>query len=469
MASSLTPAPAATVGVVSDPDSCVGIALAEHQPRYWEILVAESSHAVLIVDDDENVLSSLRRLLRMDGYPVHTASSANEGMEILRGNPIGLVISDNAMPEVGGAEFLRRVRECRPDVTRIMLTGHADLESATAAINRGEVYRFVTKPWDPEGLRLLVRQGLEQHRLVCENLRMQALIRQQNAALTRWNEKLKETVEARTQEIKEKNAKLETLYQQLKASFINTIKVFTNLVERRDPAIGGHGRRVAGIARSIVLQMRLGDDTAKEVEVAALLHDIGKIGLPDGILNRDEGSLTPKELSLLRQHPLIGQAALQIVDSLERIGVLVRHHHERWDGKGYPDRLKGERIPLGSRIIAVADAFDHYLEAKSGSPAAFVQAQSMLGRDIALDRSVVRALGQVTQDAPEPDLDSEVAVAVPELREGMVVSRDLRAETGVLLIPQGEAIRESYIARLINLARQKVIPPTIYVHSQNTD
>jgi len=140
-------------------------------------------HTVLIVDDEENILSSLRRLLRADGYEVCTALSAKEALGILESRPVWLVISDNMMPEMNGVDFLRQVRERWPDTIRIMLTAYADLDSTMDAINKGEVFRFVTKPWDPDGLRLIVRQGIEQRRLLEENRRMQALIERQNAEL----------------------------------------------------------------------------------------------------------------------------------------------------------------------------------------------------------------------------------------------------------------------------------------------
>ncbi len=426
--------------------------------------MGEVGNAILIVDDEDSVLSSLRRLFRADGYRIHTASSAAEGLDILRNNSVGLVISDNSMPEVTGIEFLNQVRENWPDTLRIMLTGYADLDAATEAINRGEVYRFVVKPWNPDELRLLVRQGIDQHRLVMENRRMQALIQEQNDTLKGWNESLQQAVEQRTEEIRQKSAELERLYQRLKGSFLSTIKLFTGFIELRNPTFGRHARRVTLLTLSICRQMALSEELTTDFEIAALLHDIGKIGLPDDVLRRDEKHLSMRERDLLRQHPVAGQAVLQTIDNLEAVGIMVRHHHERWDGKGYPDGLRWDAIPMGSRIIAVADAFDHYQESKTGSPAAFVETQLSLGSGCAYDPTIVAALGEYLQTPSGPYGSREIALNVLELREGMVLSRDVTAATGLLIAPRGETLKRQHLDKLSHLVRQALVSPTIYVH-----
>ncbi len=424
----------------------------------------ERSETLLLVDDEENVLSSLRRLFRPDGYQLITASNAEGGLAAMEQSPIALVVADNGMPGTNGIQFLQQVRERWPDTIRVMLTGYADLSAAMEAINRGEVYRFVTKPWDPDELRLLVRQGIEQYRLVQENRRMQALIAEQNALLKRWNETLQHTVEERTEELRHKNLELERLYQQLKGSFVNTIKIFTGLIEQRNPVIGGHARRVASLSKSLALQMGLSEEQAKNVEIGGLVHDIGKIGLPDDVLLRDERFMAAGERAILRQHPILGQAALQIIDDLEPIGVLVRHHHEQWDGNGYPDRLKGEAIPMGARIIAVADAYDHYRKARSLAPSDFIESQLDVAYNGAFDPAVIHALKAIIEGSTTGSEEPEVGVEVRHLKEGMVLARDLRTATGILLIPKGETVKQSYLHKLILYERQKLIPATVHVY-----
>ncbi|MCL5265459.1 MAG: response regulator [Chloroflexi bacterium] len=173
--------------------------------------MVEREETILQVDDEESILSSLQRLFRTDDYHTFTAVSAEEGLGILDQSHVWLVITDNIMPGMSGVQFLKEVRDRWPDVVRIMLTGCADLNSAMEAINRGDVYRFVTKPWDPDELRMLVHQGLEQHRLIQENRRMRALIEERNATLKSWAAGLQQTVEERTAELAGKNDELAEL------------------------------------------------------------------------------------------------------------------------------------------------------------------------------------------------------------------------------------------------------------------
>ncbi|MHB1133958.1 MAG: response regulator [Chloroflexota bacterium] len=183
-----------------------------------ELAIKES---ILLVDDEENIRSSLRRLFRADNYRVLTAASGEEGLAVLDSQAISLVIADNGMPGMNGSEFLRRVRGRWPDTIRVMLTGYADLEAAMAAINRGEVYRFVTKPWEPAELRALVRDGLAQYRLVKENRRLHALVEQLDALLEDWHESLQRPTAERPAASERQSAALERLCAQLKGGFVN--------------------------------------------------------------------------------------------------------------------------------------------------------------------------------------------------------------------------------------------------------
>ncbi len=195
--------------------------------------MTETEDTVLIVDDDEAVLSALAEILQLDNRLVLIASSAEGGLRLLERHPVALVIADNVMPDMTGVEFLNRVRERWPDTTRMMLTGCADLDSAMDAINRGHVFRFVTKPWDVHGFRLVVKEGLDQYRVIQDNRRMQLQIRRQNETLQR-------AVDQRTEEIQRKNAEMERLYRQLKAGFLGTVEAMATIVEVRDPYTAGH-------------------------------------------------------------------------------------------------------------------------------------------------------------------------------------------------------------------------------------
>lgn len=229
---------------------------------------------LLCVDDEPNILSSLRRLFRPCGYRVLVAESGAQGLDILRSEAVDLVISDMRMPHMDGAQFLAAVRAEWPDVMRFLLTGYADMASAIEAINQGQIYRYMNKPWVDDDLLISVRQGLDARALQRDKERLEALTRQQNETLRELNESLEAKVQERTDE-------LQKAHEQLKQSFFVAVKIFTSLIEMRHPITAGHSRRVAALARSIAQRMGLKGADLQNVFVAGLLHDIGKIGFSD--------------------------------------------------------------------------------------------------------------------------------------------------------------------------------------------
>ncbi|MDZ4162763.1 MAG: response regulator, partial [Burkholderiales bacterium] len=188
---------------------------------------------LLLVDDEPSILSALRRLLRPTGYTVLTATSGAEGLALLTTQEVALVVSDMRMPGMDGAQFLEQVRAQWPDTVRLLLTGYADMSSTIDAINRGEIYRYITKPWDDHELLLVIRQALEQRALRFENQRLLALTQTQNAELQTLNAGLAQTVAARTSELAQLNEFLNLANTQLRQQFLTTVKVFSSLLELR--------------------------------------------------------------------------------------------------------------------------------------------------------------------------------------------------------------------------------------------
>ena len=169
----------------------------------------DDEHTVLLVDDEENILHSLKRLLRKEEYRLFTASSSAEGLKILEGNDIHLVISDQRMPKVSGTEFLAQVKERHPDSIRIILTGYTDVDSITESINKGHIYKFFLKPWNDQGLKLEIKKALEQYDLIQANKKLNKKVGEQNLALKKINENLEMLVKERTMELEIQNQDLE--------------------------------------------------------------------------------------------------------------------------------------------------------------------------------------------------------------------------------------------------------------------
>ena len=316
---------------------------------------AVASPTLLFVDDEPSILSALRRLFRPHGYRILVAESGMAGLSILEQETVDLIISDMRMPEMDGATFLKEARQRWPNAMRILLTGYADVTSTVAAINDGEIYRYISKPWDDHEIVNTVREALERQKLEVENRRLTALTQAQNEELKALNSGLEQKVAERTAELRQALAFVEQSHGELKKAFLTSVQVFAGLIELRGGRLAGHGRRVADMARNLAHRLELSEAEIQNVMLAGLLHDIGKLGWSDELLAKPFNTLTPDQRAQVMKHPQIGQNLLMAIDRFKDAAILVRHHHECFDGSGYPDHLAGMAIPLGARILAVAN------------------------------------------------------------------------------------------------------------------
>ncbi len=399
--------------------------------------------AILFVDDEKNVLQSLRRLFMDEDYEVIIANSGEEGLEVLRQNPsIGLIVSDQKMPGLTGVDFLEKAKIIAPDALRILLTGYADINAVADAINRGGAYRYITKPWKDEELIQIIGEAARHYSLIMENRKLQAIVKKQNEELTDWNSQLEYYVQEQTLEIQKNNKELEKLNQSLKNNFKNSIMAFSSLLELRDKGTGNHSKNVAEISVMTAKSMGIPGNEVETITVAALLHDIGKIGIPDVLLIKEWEDMDNEGKKEYMQHPVRGQSAIDAVENLRKAGMLIRHHHEWFNGEGFPDKLKGDKIPVGSKIIAMADSFERTFR-KTGVDNAM---------EVALHK--IRE-GNGTKFDPEiyPFIEStikeihsklkvktgmvEMEFDVKDVKEGMVISRDVKSGTGIILLSKG--------------------------------
>ena len=309
-------------------------------------------HTVLFVDDEVNILKALQRLMRNEPIEVLTANRPSEAFELIDRCGPQVIVSDQRMPEMNGVEFLSCVRDRHNDVVRIMLTGYTDMTIAVEAINKGEIFRLITKPWNDEELKATLRQAFDHHDLKAEIRRLNQVTREQNFKLQDMNKNLEEKVRDRTKQLDGKNTELRTAY-------IQTIRALAEAIDAKDSYTRGHSERVAVYASRLADRMGLRKELIERIYFAGLLHDVGKIGIPDAIISKP-ARLTPEEYEEIKKHPEIGAKILEPVEFLRAIVPCVRHHHEWFDGgkKGYPDRLAGDQIPLPARVIVVADTVE---------------------------------------------------------------------------------------------------------------
>jgi response regulator RpfG family c-di-GMP phosphodiesterase len=289
---------------------------------------------LLVADDDAAVRSVLAEFLSAE-YECEAVGSAEEALRLLESGEFRLVLSDIAMPGMSGLELIRRVRELAPDTLVIVVSGSQEIESAVDALRAG-AFDYIVKPFDLEHLRFAVRRALEHQRLL--------------AAKRGYETYLERMIAQRTEE-------LDGALRSCECAYRMTLKALVTALETRDLETHGHSERVVNFSLRLGQEVGLTAEQTRSLEFGSLLHDIGKIGVPDAVL-RKPARLTEEEWVLMREHPLHGQKILGGIEFLEGAARVVAQHHEKWDGTGYPLGLAGEEIDLCARIFAVADAFD---------------------------------------------------------------------------------------------------------------
>jgi putative two-component system response regulator len=281
---------------------------------------------ILVLDDEPNVVLVAVRALQRAGYQVEGTSSVSSAIDLVSRQRVDLLLSDVHMPEMSGIEAASALRNHIPDLVVVMMTGAGTLDLAVQALQIG-AQGFIVKPFTPAMLTSRVGEALDRHRLLKENLRLRLLTPMLEA----------------------------------------TVAALAAAIDMRDAVTGSHTSRLVRLFDALCTAAGIDQREADVDRNGAILHDIGKISVPDNIL-RKSGNLTPEEWAVMRTHPVVGAEMVARIAGLEKAATLVRHHHERWDGSGYPDGLAGEDIPLGARILAIADAYDAMTSARPYRP-----------------------------------------------------------------------------------------------------
>lgn len=431
---------------------------------------AETPATLLFVDDETNILSSLKRLFRPLGYRVLTAQSGDEALALCRDQSVDLIVSDMRMPQMSGAQLLEKIHRDWPDMVRILLTGYSDMGSTIEAINKGRIYRYIAKPWDDGDILLTVKQALEQRDLLREKNRLETLTLKQNEILKALNSSLEEKVAERTQELNQAMGFLEIAHRELKENFQKSIRMFASLIELREGANRGQGQRVAEISARVAQHMKMRGESLQDVIFAALLHNIGKLGLSDAVFAKPASLLSPEERTQLVKAPVKGQGLLMGFEQLKGAATLIRAHRERFDGAGYPDHLSGIEIPLGARIIAVVADYDALqggqLSTKRMSPQ---EAREFIVESAGkrYDPSVVQAFLEVLgQRRARPD-EEGAEILASDLKVGMRLTRDLVTREGVLLLAKNHVFDETMIEQVRAFEKSDGNTLAIFVKEEN--
>jgi cyclic di-GMP phosphodiesterase len=290
---------------------------------------------VLIVDDDRHVREMLHEIFASRGYRCRVAADGREAIATFEAERPPLTVTDVKMPIMDGLEFLRQARAVDPDAVVLVLTGVGDIRTAVDSLTGG-AYDFILKPVNSDALLQAAERALGHRQVLVERREHEALLERRVAETAR---------------------ELDLTLQHLEATYRSTLDALGSAIDTRDVGTHAHSRRVRSYTLALARAHGVPEVALRDIEHGVLLHDIGKIGIPDAILLKP-GPLTPAEWKVMRRHPEIGRQLIEKIPFLRGAVPVVYHHHERWDGTGYPAGLRGEAIPLGARIFAVADAFD---------------------------------------------------------------------------------------------------------------
>ena len=409
--------------------------------------------SVLIVDDEEIILLAAREMLSEAGYRIVTACETNEAFEHLQREQFALVISDQNMPGLSGLEFLSKIKSHQPDATRMLMTGALDLTTVIDAFNKGDIDRFIVKPWLRAEMIAAVKIAVKRHELITQNTRLQQATRAMNRELAALNDSLAQKMALETDQKLQLADMNKALEQNLHRSVDLCLKTLTTFY----PNLGLQAKRVAELCRTMADGLELPAGQRQILELSALLHDVGLVGVPRRLIHLWQTSpevLNSAELALVQQHPVMGQELADFMHNLAEVGIIIRAHHENFDGTGYPDGLRGDGIPWLARLLAVAAC-----HAESEQPDQDPLDKVTRGSGKAFDPEAVRVFVRYLRPVRRR---KEREIPMSELTAGMVLAKGIYTANGLLLIPEGQVLNEPYIDRLrshnrVNPIRQSLL------------
>lgn len=413
-----------------------------------------SPSAVLIVDDDPDVLAAISEVLSGEDCELVCCPSAAVALAALEERCFSVAIVDQNMPLINGLQLLEELRQRDPFCSRILITGGAGPETLIDAINRGEIYRFLSKPWSNSGLLATVKNAVHRHLILLENERLLQEATELNRRLEVTNEELRKNLSAL--------GGAHGVPSVSPQNFEHSLGLCFRLLNTFYPLLGRQAQSVVELCRAMAASEYFTENERHVLMTSAWIFDIGLVALDRSLLhrlfNRPE-KCTPEEQALLRHHPIIGQTLAAFVDELADVGVTIRAHHERYDGQGYPDGYAGEIIPWTARCLAVAVA---YVQSGLSKELAcdFIRGES--GR--AFDPEAVRLFFRCNHLSNLPKNVREVLLS--ELKPGMELARGVVTPSGILLVPEGKALDVYSIIKLTNHSRLHLVTERLLVYAE---
>ena len=328
--------------------------------------MATPERRVLVVDDEAPIRELLGSVLAANGYDAVSTPDAAKALSEARRQALDAAIIDVRMPGMGGIELSRSLRATDPDLPVILITGYADSGTAREAIRLG-AYDYIAKPFDLGDVMFSVARAIERRALLIEN--------------REYRKDLEAKVEQRTRDLSAAMARMESSLRDVRAAHIQSVFVLSRVTELNDEYTGNHIRRVSRYCQEIARALGCSAEFIEQITFSSPMHDIGKISIPSNILGKP-GKLTHEEFEVVKQHAANGAQILRGISFLSMACEIALTHHERYDGTGYPNALRGEHIPLTGRIVAVADVFDALISQRPyKEPYSFEQSIEIMSRE----------------------------------------------------------------------------------------
>lgn len=401
---------------------------------------AQRSRNILVLDDDDIVLLAMKETLERESYEVAAFTNPNRALEAIKSDAFAVIISDQRMPEMTGLDFLDLCKQIQPNASRILITGVLTLNTVVEAVNKGEIFRFLAKPWIREELLATVENAAQRYALVEANEKLQADTLELNEKLVSANA----TLEEKIAQLENQTRMLDDANQSLERNFSHSLEICFRLIDAFHPILGEQTKSVVAICEEVAKSELLEPKEQEVIRVSSWLYNLGRIGLPRDLLSKslnDPQSLVDDEKTLLKHYPVYGQTLASFVENLDEVGQTIRSHRERFDGQGYPDKLSRESIPIPARHLAVAVGFvecnlprDQALE--------FIIRES--GR--AYHPEAVRLFMKSSNLTKLPKKVREVTLA--ELEPGMMLAKGIYSPSGLLLIPEDKRLTGGVINKI---------------------
>ncbi len=413
-----------------------------------KITVNRTPMTVLCVDDELDIIHAMKRLLRKRNYNLLFASGGAQALELMQQNDVHLIISDMRMPAMSGAELLERVATSYPNCYRILLTGYTDVESTVSAVNKGEIHRYLQKPWDNKELINSIEEGLEKVRLNIENIYLQKLIKNQNIRLKELNQNLENKVILRTKQI-------HTALNRIKRNNNATQKVLYNLININPNINSGFANSVSQLSKRIAKHLSLPDDEIGDVTLAGLLCEIGLLGLDTAIYTKPFNELNYNQAQDYFDQTNIAQLVLGPALHLQTVSDIISYQFECYNGGG-PNKLLGPQIPKGAKILSVARDYWRYTlgrMTKNNMNEMQVKTEMKKFANIRYDPEILEILFNTDNIVSDEFFEKQILTGA--LEPGMVLKYNLFNNTHILLLPEGHVFNKVTIAKLVQFEKSQ--------------